>query len=142
MPILPKLAPTDLPTAVAAAECVVKTHQRFREWVGPEYKKGTVTLAKIDAFVAQTLADLKCRSCFLHYRAGKSPLFPSHACLSVNDCVVHGTAAYLTRPMQKGDLFKLDIGVWHGPKGKEMIGDAAWTYSFGKPTVQVRKLMD
>lgn len=142
MPILPKLAPSDLPIAVAAAECVVKTHQRFRQWAGPEFRSGTLTLAKIDAFVAQTLAELKCRSCFLHYRAGKSPLFPSHACLSVNDCVVHGTAAYLTRPMQKGDLFKLDIGVWHGPKGKEMIGDAAWTYSFGKPTAQVRKLMD
>lgn len=142
MPILPKLAPIDLPAAEAAARCVVLTHQRFRDWAGPEYRKGGLTLAKIDAFIAQTLADLRCRSCFLHYRAGKSPAFPSHACLSVNECVVHGTAAYLTRPLQAGDLFKLDIGVWHGPKGREMIGDAAWTYSFGKPTAQVRKLMD
>ncbi|HYD00742.1 MAG TPA: M24 family metallopeptidase [Phycisphaerales bacterium] len=142
MPILPKLAPVDVPAAEAAARCVVLTHQRFRAWVGPEFRAGGLTLAKIDGFVAQTLADLKCRSCFLHYRAGKSPLFPSHACLSVNECVVHGTAAYLTRPLQNGDLFKLDIGVWHGAKGREMIGDAAWTYSFGKPSGQVRRLMD
>ena len=73
MPILPKLAPADLPTAVAAAECVVKTHQRFREWVGPEFRKGTVTLGHIDTFVARTLKELACVSCFIDYKTSDHP---------------------------------------------------------------------
>ncbi len=57
------------------------------------------------------LESLDCRSCFLHYRVGKSPAFPSHACLSVNDCIVHGTPGFYTKPLAEGDLLKLDIGV-------------------------------
>lgn len=115
----------------------MRTHQRFIEWVRPG-----VTLAQIDAFVGKTLDDLGCRSCFLHYKAGRSPAFPSHACLSVNDCIVHGTAAYLSRPLGEGDLLKLDIGVWFKAGKHEWIGDAAWTYSFGEPNLEVRSLMD
>jgi methionyl aminopeptidase len=140
---LPKLAPQDYPLARAAAQAVVETHHRFRKWV-----KMGVTLAAIDAFVAQTLEELSCRSCFIGYTAGEHPPFPSHACLSVNECVVHGTAGYLTRPMQAGDVLKLDIGVWfRSPdptlrKMGEFIGDAAWTYSFGAPSKETRRLME
>src|SRR5207244_10503738 len=67
----------------------------------------------------------------------KSPPFPSHACLSVNDCVVHGTAAYYAKPLGPGDLLKVDIGVTF----EGWIGDAAWTYSFGRPDEEVRRLI-
>ncbi len=134
-PRLPLLTPADYPRARAAAAKVVEAHQRLADWLRPG-----VTLAQIDAFVAKTLEELACRSCFLHYKPGRSrtPAFPSHACLSVNDCVVHGTAGYLTRPLKQGDLLKIDIGVWF----EGWIGDAGWTYSFGQPTDPIRKLMN
>lgn len=119
--------------AAAAAKCVVNTHEQLVEFI----QRG-VTLAQIDALVARILDDLACRSCFLHYRVGRLPPFPCHACLSVNDCVVHGTAGSHTKPLEDGDLLKIDIGVWH----KGFIGDAAWTYSIGKPAPEVRRLMD
>lgn len=111
----------------------MRTHQKLAPWLRPG-----MTLAQIDTFVARTLEELSCRSCFLGYRAGKSPPFPSHACLSVNDCVVHGTAGSYTAPLQPGDVLKIDIGVTH----RGWIGDAAWTYSFGPPTPRVRALME
>ncbi|MCW5765352.1 MAG: type I methionyl aminopeptidase [Phycisphaeraceae bacterium] len=119
--------------ALAAAQCVVATHRRLVEHI-----RAGATLAQIDAQVAKILADLGCRSCFLGYKVGRLPPFPSHACLSVNDCVVHGTAGSLLRPLRPGDLVKIDIGVWH----QGFIGDAAWTYSIGKPEPAVRALME
>jgi len=129
----PPLSKTDVEGAFAAAQCVVETHRRISAWL-----RVGMTLARIDSEVARVLESLRCRSAFLHYRAGRTPPFPSHACLSVNECVVHGTAGYLERPLVEGDVLKLDIGVVrHG-----WIGDAAWTYSFGEPPPDVRRLME
>jgi len=134
MPDGPVKTPADADAAYAAGQRVVEVHRRLVDFI-----RAGKTLPEIDQFVAETLTDLKCRSCFLHYRPSFSlPPFPSHACLSVNDCVVHGTAASLPRPLEEGDLLKVDIGVVY----QGWIGDAAWTYSIGKPTEQVRKLMD
>lgn len=119
--------------ARAAAQCVVETHRRLAGWL-----RAGQTVAEIDRQVAATLADLKCRSCFIGYRVPKSPPFPSHACLSVNDCVVHGTAASHRAPLQHGDVLKIDIGVLH----QGWIGDAAWTYVFGEPEPEVARLME
>jgi methionyl aminopeptidase len=129
----PKLTPSDADAAYHAAQKVVDTHRRLAEWLRPGQ-----TLAQIDAFVAKTLDDLKCRSCFLGYRVPRSAPFPSHACLSVNECVVHGTAGYYTKPMADGDVLKIDIGVTF----RGWIGDAAWTYVFGKPSPLVKRLCD
>lgn len=123
----------DVKGATEAAGKVVEMHQRLADFLA----RGQ-TLAHIDSFVARTLDDLGCKSCFRGYRVPRMPPFPSHACLSVNECVVHGTAGYLARPLEPGDVLKIDIGVsYHG-----WIGDAAWTYTFGTPTDQVRRLMD
>lgn len=129
------LSPGDIDAAYAAAQKVVETHQRVAAFL-----KAGQTLFQIDAYVAKTLADLGCRSCFLDYRPGASrvPPFPSHACLSVNECVVHGTASYYREPMKTGDVLKIDIGVNY----RGWIGDAAWTYVFGTPPAEVRRLMD
>ncbi len=97
-----------------------------------------MTLAQIDTFVARTLDDLACRSCFLNYQVPRSPKFPSHACLSLNECIVHGTAGYFTAPMKAGDVLKIDIGVWF----EGWVGDAAWTYVFGEPSLTTKRLME
>jgi methionyl aminopeptidase len=128
----PRLSSSDVDTARDAARRVVQVHQRLAAFLRPGQ-----TLAEIDRFVARTLGELSCRSCFLGYKVGKSPAFPSSACLSVNECVVHGTAGYLVRPLRKGDLLKIDVGVTY----RGWIGDAAWTYCFGAPEPTVERLM-
>lgn len=130
---VPRILPAEADLAYAAAQKVVETHRRIAAWLRPG-----VTLGGIDAFVARTLEDLQCRSCFLGYRVAGHPPFPSHACLSVNECVVHGTAAYYRPPLKAGDLLKIDIGVFH----RGWVGDAAWTYTFGEPSPLVKRLMD
>lgn len=117
-----------------AAQLVVETHRRIVAWL-----HAGVTLPQVDNQIARILDDLGAKSAFKGYKPFREkPPFPSHACLSVNDCVVHGTAAYLDRPLKAGDLLKIDIGAkYHG-----FIGDVGWTYSIGEPTPQVRRLMD
>lgn len=126
-----RLSSNDQQTAYEAAQCVVETHHRLAKWL-----RHGLTLAEIDRFVADTLESLKCRSCFLGYKVPRTPPFPSHACLSVNECVVHGTAGYYRDTLKSGDVLKIDVGVTH----KGWIGDAAWTYVFGEPSEEVRRL--
>jgi methionyl aminopeptidase len=123
----------DVQGAVDAAAKVVEMHQRLAEFLAMGQ-----TLAQIDGFVARTLEEMSCKSCFRGYRVPKLPPFPSYACLSVNECVVHGTAGYYREPMKAGDLLKIDIGVSY----KGWIGDAAWTYAMGEPTDEMRRLTD
>lgn len=133
MALPPPITEAEIELAYAAAQKVVETHRRVVAWLKPG-----VALAQVDAFIAKALADLGCRSCFLGYQVPRTPRFPSHSCLSVNECVVHGTAASLARPLRQGDLLKVDIGVFH----QGWVGDAGWTYSFGEPEPKVRKLME
>ena len=127
------VAGVDADLAYAAGQCVVETHRRLSAWLEPGQ-----TLAQVDQFIARTLDELKCKSCFLGYKVPRTPAFPSHACLSINECVVHGTSSYELRPIEPGDVLKIDIGVKH----RGWIGDAAWTYLFGTPTDEVARLAD
>lgn len=131
---LSTISPAQGDAAHAAAQVVVETHRRIAGFL-----KAGLTLAQIDQFVAKQLTDQGARSCFLGYTPSRRtlPPFPSHACLSVNECVVHGTAGYLRRPLQQGDVLKIDIGVHY----RGWIGDAGWTYVFGKPSDLVQRLM-
>jgi len=128
-----RMTPADEAAAYDAAQCVVETHRRLAGWL-----HAGLTLEAVDAFVAQTLEALDCRSCFLGYQIPRHQPFPNHACLSVNACVVHGTAEAHTAPLQAGDVLKIDIGVLH----KGWIGDAAWTYVFGAMSPEVKRLTD
>lgn len=109
----------DIADATAAAERVVEVHRKL---VG--FLRAGQTLAEIDAFVGRSLRDLDSESAFKHYRVRGHPPFPSEACLSVNQCIVHGTHDMTTTPIEPGDLVSIDIGVRH----RGWIGDAAWTY--------------
>lgn len=128
----PGISQADAALAYEAAQRVVQTHHRLASFI-----RVGMTLAQVDAEVARTLESLDSRSCFRHYKVGRCPPFPSHACLSLNDCVVHGTAGLVSRPLAPGDLLKIDIGVYH----RGFVGDAAWTYSLGPPSAQTQRLM-
>ncbi|MFO0831488.1 MAG: M24 family metallopeptidase [Phycisphaerales bacterium] len=135
MPPASKPQHIDADLAYAAAQVVVETHRRVAAFLHAGLK-----LPEVDAFIARQLADQGAKSCFLGYtpQPRRLPPFPSHACLSVNECVVHGTAGYFPRELREGDLFKVDIGVWF----KGWVGDAAWTYSIGKPAPLAARLME
>jgi methionyl aminopeptidase len=132
----PRLTPAEIDGAHASGQLVVEIHRRIAAWLKPG-----VTLVAIDNFVGKLYEEIGCKSCFLGYRGANGPPFPSHACLSVNECVVHGTAAYYTKPLTTGDVLKVDIGIYFGTGPDKWIGDAAWTYVFGAPTPEVRRLM-
>ncbi len=116
-----------------SAHLVVQTHFRLAEFI----KEG-MTLGEVDEEVARLLEEFSCKSCFRHYRAGNLPPFPSHACLSLNECIVHGTASYESRPLQAGDIFSIDIGV----TANGWIGDAAWTYAIKERSPEAETLME
>lgn len=129
----PPITDAQIELAAQAARCVVQTHEAI---VG--FLQHGQTLAEIDRFVGETLASMGAKSCFKGYRAGRHPPFPAHACLSVNETVVHGHPGSHQAPLKEGDVLKVDIGVSkHG-----WIGDAAYTYSFGEPDATTRKLMN
>tara|TARA_R110002096_G_scaffold173781_10_gene349085 strand:- start:30922 stop:31743 length:822 start_codon:yes stop_codon:yes gene_type:complete len=123
----------DHQAAYVAAQKVVETHHALADFLAEGQ-----TLAQIDRFVGETINKLGGASCFFKYRPGRMPPFPSQSCLSVNDCVVHGTAGYLTRPMVAGDVLSVDIGI----KYRGWFGDAAWTYVFGEMTDEIKRLTD
>ncbi len=125
-------AARDVDCAYAAAQCVVRTHERVVEFL-----RAGQTLLEVDQFVARTLADLDCRSAFLHYSMQGHPPFKSHACLSVNEVVVHGEHDTLDRPLRPGDVLSLDIGVYH----HGWVGDAAWTYAIEHASDDAQRLM-
>ncbi|MFO0828200.1 MAG: type I methionyl aminopeptidase [Phycisphaerales bacterium] len=110
----------DIEGAAAAAARVVEVHRRLVDFLRPGQ-----TLAEIDAFVGATLDSMRAKSAFYGYRIRGHPPFPSHACLSVNDCIVHGTHDMTAKPIEPGDVLSIDIGV----KYQGWIGDAAWTYA-------------
>lgn len=124
---------SEIDGAATAAGMVVDIHRHLAEWL-----RAGQTLAQIDTFVAKALDDLGAKSAFLGYRTGRYPRFPSYACLSPNDVVVHGTAGMSLEPMKSGDLISIDIGV----KYRGWIGDAAWTYVFEHADETVQRLCD
>ena len=134
-----KTAPSVVTSAEAenayeSAQMVVETHRRLVDFL-----RVGQTLAQVDAFIAKQLADQKSRSCFLGYSMrGLAAKFPSHACLSLNDCVVHGTAGYHLEPLKEGDVLKIDIGLTY----QGWIGDAGWTYCIKTQSESAKKLMD
>lgn len=129
---VPVVSAQDVAGAHAAARCVVEAHRRVSAFLRPG-----LGLPELDRFIARTLEELQCRSCFLGYRMPRGPAFPSHACLSVNNCVVHGTAGSHAQPLRGGDVLKVDIGVVH----HGWIGDAAWTYAFAPVSEEAARLM-
>jgi methionyl aminopeptidase len=123
----------DIDAARAAAQCVVTVHRRLAEWL-----RSGLTLAEIDRFVAEALRDLQCRSAFLRYRMRGHPPFPSHACLSLNSCIVHGTHDMTGAPLRPCDVLSVDVGVVR----QGWIGDAAWTYAIERASREALGLME
>lgn len=90
-----------------------------------------LTTRNLDRMVGELIDAEGATSAFLGYRS-----FPSQCCLSVNEGVVHGIGN--DRPLQFGDLLKLDIGVRH----RGFVGDVAMSMAVGGCTPVAQTLMD
>lgn len=122
----------DIDAAALAAECVVRVHERLVDFI-----RAGQTLAEIDGFVAGCLREFRCKSAFLRYKIPGHPPFPSYSCLSVNDCIVHGTHNMSDEPLKAGDVISIDVGVIH----RGWFGDAAWTYAIEHADDHALRLM-
>jgi methionyl aminopeptidase len=90
-----------------------------------------VTTKQVDEFAAERIKSYGAKSAFLGYRK-----YPCHACISVNEQVVHGLAG--PRVLNFGDIVSVDVGVVHNG----FIGDTARTVAVGGCGVLAQKLMD
>jgi methionyl aminopeptidase len=90
-----------------------------------------LTTRLVDEFAASRMKHYGAKSAFLGYRK-----YPCHACISINDQVVHGLAG--PRQLAFGDIVSLDIGVIYDG----FIGDTAKTVAVGGCSVLAQKLMD
>lgn len=73
--------------------------------------------AELDRFVRRALARRGLQSALVGYRG-----YPAHCSVSPNDTAVHGVPGQ--RPLQRGDVFSLDIAAASGG----WLADMAWTY--------------
>jgi methionyl aminopeptidase len=62
--------------------------------------------------------------------------FPSTLCISVNEGVVHGIPD--TREFQEGDVVSIDCGVYRDG----FFGDAAYTFTLGEISDDIRRLLE
>lgn len=122
----------DAESAAVAADKVSQVHHALVDFL-----KAGQTLSDVDSFIGRTLESLSCKSAFLRYRIPGHPPFPSHSCLSPNDCVVHGTHLMSTKPIEPGDILSVDVGVSY----KGWIGDAAWSYGIEAVSETAMNLM-
>jgi methionyl aminopeptidase len=95
-------------------------------WIKPG-----VTTREIDSYAAQLIKERDAKSAFLGYRK-----YPGHACISVNDQVVHGLPS--GRRVNFGDIISLDVGVIY----RGYIGDTAKTVAVGGCDLLAQKLME
>lgn len=90
-----------------------------------------LTSLELDQRIASIIKSYGAKSAFLGYQG-----FPAHACISVNEEVIHGIGG--NRRFQFGDLVKIDIGVEYD----EFIGDVAMSVPVGGCSVGTQKLLD
>jgi len=107
--------------------------QRLKEAVQPG-----LTTFDLEELARKTIAQYGARSaCYNYpsYNRGARP-FPAHACISVNDEVVHGIGN-IRRILRPGDIVSLDIVVEYNG----YVGDNAYTVPVGTVAPRVAELL-
>ncbi len=96
-----------------------------------DYIKPGISPMDIDNLVRKILREEGAEASFLGYSG-----YPAAVCTSVNDRVIHGIPD--KTPLREGDIIGCDIGVTY----KGMISDAARTFTVGRVSPEVEKLLD
>lgn len=76
---------------------------------------------------------------FYQYQPTGAPQpYPDHACVSVNDEIVHGIGSQSSHILQSGDIVTVDMGITH----KGLITDSALTFIVGESDTQKKELLN
>jgi len=96
-----------------------------------DYIKAGITTQDVDVLAEKIIKDRGGIPAFKGYRG-----FPSTACVSVNEEVVHGIPG--TRQIKNGDVVSVDIGI----KYKGFYADMAFTLGIDRVNGRLKKLLD
>ena len=101
-----------------------------RALAGQMVKPGVSTKA-IDQAVHDYIVSQGAKPSFLGYNG-----FPASACISVNNCVIHGIpGGYI---LKEGDIVSVDVGAFY----KGFHGDCAATFACGAISTEAQRLID
>lgn len=96
-----------------------------------------VSTYDLDQEARKKMAALGAKSACFGYRLGsRSPSYPAHTCISVNEEVIHGIAS-MKRILLSGDIVSLDVVVTYDG----MVGDNACTVPVGSVDPLKQKLV-
>jgi methionyl aminopeptidase len=110
-----------------AGRIVALAHQAVNDIIAPG-----VSTYDIDKVVEEVIRAHGATPSFKGYGG-----FPSSACTSVNEQVVHGIPNKRVK-LKEGDIISVDIGAYY----KGYHGDSAWTYAVGTIDPEAARLMD
>ncbi len=110
-----------------AGRIVALAHQEVEKHIVPG-----VTTYELDQIVEKVIRDHNAIPSFKGYGG-----FPSSACTSVNEQVVHGIPSKEV-VLNEGDIISIDIGANY----KGYHGDSAWSYPVGTISDSAQKLLD
>jgi methionyl aminopeptidase len=94
-----------------------------------------VSTMELNRYAARAIKERHIVSSFHGYAPGTQPPYPAVLCVSVNEEIVHGIPGL--RILKRGDIVGLDFAVSH----RGYHGDSAVTISVGKPSANVKKLL-
>lgn len=118
-------SPREIEEMKRANQIVADCHREVAKMIQPG-----VTTKEINDFVARHITKLGGKQFTKGYNG-----FPAETCVSVNDVVAHGFPS--DRPLQNGDLLKLDIVA----EADGWFGDSCWCYAVGQVSPEAEKLM-
>ena len=100
--------------------------------VAEEHVRPGVSTWELDRAIHQYIVKCGATPSFLGYSG-----FPSSACISVNDEVIHGIPSK-KRILEEGDIVKVDVGAFIGG----FHGDSARTFPVGSVSENARRLIE
>ncbi|TYA13138.1 type I methionyl aminopeptidase [Paenibacillus faecis] len=118
-------SPREIEEMKTAGQIVADCHREVAKLIEPG-----ITTLEINDFVAKHIMKLGGKQFTKGYNG-----FPAETCASVNDVVAHGFPS--AKPLQEGDLLKLDIVAEYGG----WFGDSCWCYTIGQPSPAVERLL-
>ena len=90
-----------------------------------------VSTKEIDKAVHDYIVAQGAKPSFLNYNG-----FPASACISVNNCVIHGIPGGYV--LKEGDIVSVDVGAFY----KGFHGDCAATFACGAISTEAQRLID
>lgn len=100
-------------------------------WAVEEHIKPGVTTWELDRVIHRFITAAGAKPSFLGYNG-----FPSSACISVNDEVIHGIPSNGVK-LKEGDIVSVDVGAYYNG----LHGDNAYTFPVGKISDEIEKLL-